>query len=116
VLDSRAPAWCLYRGKLPGPLEDAAPWMVRLVPGLTDALLLKMWNRSWGIVLASPLPSRELRRHLRKFLRVATEGRRTLVFRYYDPRVLCVFLAAPLRRRGLTPPLPRSRRIGRAAS
>ena len=33
VLDTRAPCWCLYRGELPAALENAAPWLLRLVPG-----------------------------------------------------------------------------------
>jgi len=33
VLDTHAPCWCLYRGELPAALENAAPWLLRLVPG-----------------------------------------------------------------------------------
>ena len=35
-----------------------------------------------------------MRRHLRRFLTVTDEQRRRLYFRYYDPRVLRVFLPA----------------------
>ena len=94
VLDSRAPAWCLYRGQLPAVLEDAAPWLLRLLPGqgYVEELLARGWNRSWGIALASTVGSRELRRHLRRFLTVRSEAGTKLVFRYYDPRVLRVYL------------------------
>ena len=34
----------------------------------------------------------QLRRHCKKFLRVRTEDHRVLMFRFYDPRVLSVFL------------------------
>lgn len=93
ILDTRAPAWCLYRG-VPAVLEDAAPWLLRLVPGqpYTSRFFERGWNNAWGILLTSPAPSRALRRHLRRFLRVRTEDGRVLVFRYYDPRVLRVFL------------------------
>ena len=94
VLDARAPAWCLYRGQLPAVLEDAAPWLLRLLPGqgYVEELFARGWNRSWGIALASTLGSRELRRHLRRFLTVRSEAGTKLVFRYYDPRVLRVYL------------------------
>jgi hypothetical protein len=92
--DTRAPCWCLYRGTLPHSLEDAAPWLLRLVPGYSyvEEFFARGWNRSWGILLACAAPSRELRRHLRRFLRVRTEDGRILLFRYYDPRVLRLYL------------------------
>ena len=94
VFDTRAPRWCLYRGKLPAALEDAAPWLLRLVPGhpCIEDFFARAWDRSWGILLSSTAPSWELRRHLRRFLRVRTEEGRILAFRYYDPRVLRVYL------------------------
>jgi hypothetical protein len=94
VLDTRVPAWCLYRGALPPALEDAAPWLLRFVPGdpSVEDFFARRWGQSWGILLTSAAPSRELRRHLRRFLRVRTEEGRILAFRYYDPRVLRVYL------------------------
>ena len=94
VFDSRAASWCLYRGELPAALENAAPWLLKLVPGqrYTEEFFERGWNQSWGIVLASTIPSRELRRHLRRFLVVRSEEGTRLVFRYYDPRVLRVYL------------------------
>jgi len=94
VLDTRAPSWCLYRGRLPAAVEDAAPWLLRLVPGhpYVEQFFARGWHQSWGILLACAAPSRELRRHLRRFLRVRTEDGRILVFRYYDPRVLRAYL------------------------
>ncbi|MGZ6124414.1 MAG: DUF4123 domain-containing protein [Myxococcales bacterium] len=94
VLDTRAPAWCLYRGDLPPVLESAAPWLVRLVPGSAalDRFFARGWQDAWGILLACAAPSRELRRHLRRFLRARTEEGRILAFRYYDPRILRAYL------------------------
>jgi hypothetical protein len=77
ALDSHAPCWCLYRGELPAALENAAPWLLRLTP---------------GSAYTSTAPSRELRRHLRRFLLARTEAGRKLLFRYYDPRVLRIYL------------------------
>ncbi len=95
VIDTHTAAWCLYRGNpLPAAVEDAAPWLVRIIPGepWVEQLFVRGWQQSWGIFLSSDAPSRELRRHLRRFLRVRTEDGRILAFRYYDPRVLRVYL------------------------
>jgi len=94
LLDTRAPCWCLYRGELPAALENAAPWLLRLVPGqpYVDDFLARGWGNAWGILLATHVPSKDLRRHLRRFLRARTEEGRILAFRYYDPRVLRIYL------------------------
>lgn len=93
VIDTHAAVWCLYRGKIPAALENAAPWLLRLSPGqpYTEEFFRHGFGEGWGIVLASGAPSRELRRHLRRFLRVRA-GSRILTFRYYDPRVLRLYL------------------------
>jgi hypothetical protein len=94
ALDTRAPSWCLYRGDLPAELDNAAPRLLRLVPGSAafDQFFARGWQNAWGILLASAAPSRELRRHLRRFLRVRSEEGRIFAFRYYDPRVLRAYL------------------------
>jgi hypothetical protein len=96
VRDSRAPAWCLWRGQVRPEVEDLAPYLLRLEARheYTCRFFELSSGNSWGVLLASKAPSRDLRRHLRKFLRVQTEEGRVLLFRYYDPRVLRVFLPA----------------------
>ena len=49
VLDTRAPSWSLYRGVLPAAVENAAPWLLRLVPGqpYVEQLFARGWNQSW---------------------------------------------------------------------
>ena len=42
--------------------------------------------------MVSAAPFEEIRRHLRRFLRVKDERGRRLLFRYYDPIVLAAFL------------------------
>jgi len=90
---SRLEHICLYAGKLPDSLLRAAPYLVELAPtySFTRPLLEMGWGRSWGVFLRVPDP-RNLRHHLRSLLRVQDETGRTLVFRYYDPRVLRVYL------------------------
>jgi hypothetical protein len=58
----------------------------------TDELLDEGWGKSWGCLVSTALPIRELRGHLRRFLRVQTEEGKTLLFRFYDPRVLRAYL------------------------
>ena len=91
---SRAPAWCLYSGALPPVLAEAAPWLLRLGRGhaFTTEFFEQGWGWEWGIALASTKPVKELRRHLRRFLRAQTEDGLRMAFRYYDPRVLRVYL------------------------
>ncbi len=87
---------CLYRGELRDSLRSAAPYLVRLGPraGLTHELLEQGWGQSWGIFLAArqEVVVGTLRTHFRPLLKVKDESGRTLVFRYYDPRVLRVYL------------------------
>src|SRR5512134_754784 len=83
----------LYSGKLPDALQRAAPYLIELAAGykFTRPLLEMGWGSSWGVFLRIK-DARNLRHHLRGFLRVQDESGRTLVFRYYDPRVLRAYL------------------------
>jgi len=83
----------LYAGKLPDALLRAAPYLVELAPSysFTRPLLKMGWGNSWGVFMRVK-DARNLRHHLRGFLRVQDESGRSLVFRYYDPRVLRVYL------------------------
>lgn len=88
----------LYDGQAGEAMADAAPYLVSFSkdqgPGsLLARLVREGWGRSWGVYLTSSRPFVEVRRHLRRFLIVlddATEER--LYFRFYDPRVLHVFI------------------------
>ena len=85
---------CLYSGQLTPDLEIAAPYLVQLDHGYRDThqLIQQAWGNSWGVFLRSDTSLKKLRRHLRDFLVVRdTKGNR-LVFRYYDPRVMRVYL------------------------
>ncbi len=85
---------CLYSGPLAPDLEIAAPYLVQLDHDYRDTqrLIRKAWGNSWGVFLRSETSLKKLRRHLQEFLVVRdTKGTR-MVFRYYDPRVLRVYL------------------------
>ncbi len=85
---------CLYTGDLPWQMQMTAPYLVQLEPGdrFTKYVLDHGWGASWGVFLKTETGIKQLRRHLRQFLRVKDEKGRRLLFRYYDPRVLRIYL------------------------
>jgi hypothetical protein len=85
---------CLYRGESAEALGDVAPYLVQLEPGgaLLRWLIEKGIGDSWGILALSAERIDILHRHFRKFLLAQDEEGRILYFRFYDPRVLRVFL------------------------
>lgn len=93
---SGLPYSCLFTGPLHPRLEAAAPYLVQLPASAPAARLLlrRGWGQAWGILIVAgaDVTLAQLRLHLKKFLRVKTEDGKTLAFRYYDPRVLKLFL------------------------
>ncbi len=85
---------CLYRGELAPDLAEVAPYLVRLRIGhpFTKWLLSEGWAGHWGIFVQSRADLRALRRHFRKFLMIKSPEGKRLYFRFYDPRVLRLFL------------------------
>jgi hypothetical protein len=95
LLDSHNNSACLYAGDISDKLERCAPHLVQLEyddSSLTRRVIEEAWGQSWGIFLRCDASIDRLRRHLRQFLLVKDPGGRRLVFRYYDPRVLRVYL------------------------
>jgi hypothetical protein len=92
--DSDEECESLYEGFQSRLLAQCAPYLVRLP---ADSLLLESmvrcgWGDGWGLYLTSRLSFKAVRRHFRHFLIVTDEVERELYFRFYDPRVLRVFL------------------------
>jgi len=85
---------CLYRGALDPDLAEVAPYLVKLreKSELTDWILTEGWGNHWGVFAITQVGLEALRRHLRRFLRVKDPDGNVLYFRYYDPRVLPVYL------------------------
>ena len=84
----------LYEGKSAGELAMLAPYLVRLPPQspLLEQLGHDGWGKSWGVYLTCSRTLMELRHHLRQFLMAQIEGGDVVYFRFYDPRVLRVYL------------------------
>ncbi len=85
---------CLYRGELNPDIAQVAPYLVRLEPDsqLTDWVAVDGWGKHWGVFVRSTGDLAAVRRHLRGLLLVHDPDGRPLKFRFYDPRVLRVFL------------------------
>ncbi len=85
---------CLIRGELEPDMAEVAPYLVHLEreAPLTKWLLKKGWGKHWGIFVQVNADLKTVRSHFRKFLRVKDPEGKYLFFRYYDPRVLRVFL------------------------
>ncbi len=85
---------CLLIGDQARKMATVAPYLVELDKNdsFTQWILEKGWGKSWGIFVESEAPFIKLRNHLRTFLRIADEDGKNFFFRYYDPRVLRVFL------------------------
>jgi hypothetical protein len=85
---------CLYRGELADDMAEVAPYLVRLEKeaDFTNWVLTQGWGEHWGIFALAAEPLVELRQHFRRFLTVYGPENKPLLFRYYDPRVLRVYL------------------------
>jgi hypothetical protein len=94
LVDSAVETLCLYRGEQAIELATVAPYLVNLKreDSFTQWLLSNGWGKMWGIFLRSSASLKELRRHFQQFLIVYDEEGTPLYFRFYDPRVLRVYL------------------------
>ena len=84
----------LYAGVKGITLAAYAPYLVQfsLTTELLEDLVGEGWGKSWGIYLTSNKSFDEVRKHFRHFLMVKLEDDQEAYFRFYDPRVLRVFL------------------------
>jgi hypothetical protein len=85
---------CLYRGELQPDTATVAPYLVRLETEspFTEWVVRDGWGLNWGVFILSTANLRTLRNHFREFIQVELPDRRTVLFRYYDPRVFRSFL------------------------
>jgi hypothetical protein len=94
LVNSNLESRCLYLGNIPSALAEAAPYLVRFQrdSSFLGWLVEEGWADSWGIFFASPAIFKELQPHFRKFTMARDEEGNKFYFRFYDPRVLRVYL------------------------
>lgn len=84
----------LFEGPQGAQLAHFAPYLVRLPaesPFITT-LVEQGWGKNWGVFVTCAEPLEALRHHFRHFLMVKLPDRKQVYFRFYDPRVLRLFL------------------------
>jgi hypothetical protein len=94
-LDTFEPDYvCLYRGDLESDMQEVAPYLVQVEPDseLVEWLFEQGWGKHWGIFAVAQSDLRTMRSHFRRFLTVYNSDGKPLLFRYYDPRVLRLYL------------------------
>ena len=94
IMQSDCAFECLYLGELEEDVAQSAPYLIQLDRDkeFTHWLFREGWGDSWGIFIQAAMQFKDLKRHLRKFLMVYDPNHKPLYFRYYDPRVLRIYL------------------------
>jgi Domain of unknown function (DUF4123)/FHA domain len=94
ILESKEEHQSLFEGPQGAQLAHFAPYLIRIPQKspLLDTLVQQAWSKSWGVFLTCEMPLKELRTHFRHFLTVKLPDGTQVYFRYYDPRVLRLFL------------------------
>jgi hypothetical protein len=94
ILESKEEHQSLYEGPQGAQLAHFAPYLVRVPQKslLLDTLAEQAWSKSWGVFVTCDMPLKDLRTHFRHFLTVKLPDGSQVYFRYYDPRVLRLFL------------------------
>lgn len=84
----------LYSGVSEVNLSPVAPFIFSVETDIEFSkwYFEKGWGDSWGVLVYSSEEMKALVKHFRKFLMVKTEVGQELYFRFYDPRVLRIFL------------------------
>jgi len=85
---------CLFTGELKPDMQEVAPYMVKLDPkgALTDWVIEKGWGQHWCIFAEATDDFVSMRNHFRSFVTVHDPAGKPMYFRFYDPRVMRVFL------------------------
>lgn len=85
-------AGSLYNGTAQEDYWAIAPYLCRADKWLLKWIQETLWHEPWGIVIVSTAEMAAVRAHFRKFLIVQSPEGEHWYFRFYDPRVLPVFL------------------------
>jgi pSer/pThr/pTyr-binding forkhead associated (FHA) protein len=94
LFESKEQYQSLFEGAQGAQLAHFAPYLVRLPEKspLVETLVQQGWGKNWGVFVTSNETLDGLRHHFRHFLTVRLPNRKQAYFRFYDPRVLRLFL------------------------
>jgi len=87
-------AACLYLGEAATNYGDKAPYLLRVDAALAATLGDRASDPAWGCFVVSANGFEAVRRHLRGWLTVSSPQGEAWLFRFWDPRLLPVFLRA----------------------
>jgi Domain of unknown function (DUF4123) len=90
-------AMSLYQGQAEHEQWAVAPYLAKVDEGLLEWIVKTLWKKPWGIFAVAEHDLMTLRKHFRRFLIVEDPEGQTMYFRYYDPRILEVFLPTSTR-------------------
>jgi len=82
----------LYNGTAQEDYWAIAPYLCKADVALLQWIKDSLWQEAWGIIAVSKADFEAMRAHFRKFLMVQSPEGELWYFRFYDPRVLPVFL------------------------
>lgn len=82
----------LYSGKAASDYHAIAPYLFSLSAELIEWILAELDGQSWGFLFQTKLDFKSARKHFRGFLTVLDPQGEKMLFRFYDPRVLKIFL------------------------
>ena len=82
----------LFKGSAQEDYSTVAPYLFKVSPETLDWIVATLWNQPWGVFVLSKADLESLRLHFRHFLLVQLPDGERWFFRYYDPRILKVYL------------------------
>lgn len=87
-------AACLYKGEPAQQFRHVAPYLARVDHALLDWIVKHIWEPPSWLLLVADTTFADLRKHFRKFVIAIAPSGEEMLFRFYDPRVLPVYLDA----------------------
>ena len=94
IFESKEQYQSLFEGPQGAQLAHFAPYLVRLPAEspFIATLVEQGWGKNWGVYVTCGEPLDRLRHHFRQLLMVKLPDKKQVYFRFYDPRVLRLFL------------------------
>ncbi|MEO8649388.1 MAG: DUF4123 domain-containing protein [Acidobacteriota bacterium] len=94
LYQSQATSHCLFEGDLEPAMLHVAPFLVLLSPdnSITDWVFSNGLGKNWGIFIHSRTSLIDMEKHFSSLVNVYDERANSMIFRYYDPRVVRKYL------------------------